>query len=170
MKQRAVLAGLLVLAVAQVAAIGFTVADGPSASAVGVGTDLSGVTVRTAAGVETPLATGEPLVLLVFHSECGHCRRVAPDWKAWMSSGGGAAQAVALSPEPPSVAGAYAEEHGWDVPVWTVDAARLGGRAHALTSRTPWVFVLDARGVVVSEGHGTQLTRLAPPMSDPTDF
>ncbi len=35
-----------------------------------------------------------------------------------------------------------------------------GGREHRLTSRTPWVFVLDPGNVILAEGHGSRIKEL----------
>ena len=41
-----------------------------------------------------------------------------------------------------------------------VDASGARGPAHALTARTPWVFVVDRDGVILSEGHGGRIAEL----------
>jgi len=99
-------------------------------------------------------------VVLVFHSECGHCEEVAPLWKAWTTASGADFRTVAISSEPLESAKAYVARHEWDAEVWTVVAGRLGGPEHGLTSRTPWVFVLNEAGVIISESHGGSIAEI----------
>lgn len=134
--------------------------EGPPLSNLQVGDTLSEVRAFDSVGKATALAGGVPTVLLVFHSECGHCESVAPLWKAWTGASRPDVRAVAVSSESMDSARAFAEKHEWDVEVWTVDADRVGGLEHALTSRAPWVFILDRAGVVLAEGHGNSIAEL----------
>ncbi len=54
----------------------------------------------------------------------------------------------------------------WDAEIRTVEAGRLGGWEHALTSRTPWVFVIDEAGVILAEGHGSRIAELGAVLVD----
>ena len=104
-------------------------------------------------------ALGEPTVLLVFDSQCAHCLAVAPAWKAWIGNGPPGLRVVGVSTEPLETAGAFAQARGWGVEVWQVEAP-TGSLGHALTSRTPWVFILDGEGRIQEEGHGSRLAEL----------
>ncbi len=66
----------------------------------------------------------------------------------------------ASRPEASGVAEAYVTRHGWEVDLWTVDSKRRGGAAHALTGRTPWLFLIDGDGVILAEGHGERIDEL----------
>ena len=125
-----------------------------------VGDDVSSVVTLGADGTERPLTAEGPSLLLVFHSECGHCRRVAPDWRRWIEEHGTELRVIAISKEEREPAVAYAREHGWEVEVRTVEVGLLGGREHALTARTPWLFALDGAGIVIGEGHGSRIDEL----------
>jgi thiol-disulfide isomerase/thioredoxin len=125
-----------------------------------VGDTLSALHPLDSLGRTASFAGGAPTVLLVFHSECGHCQEVAPLWRAWTGTPANDVRVVAVSSEEPATARAYAAEHDWSTEVWTVSASRLGGPGHTLTSRTPWVFVLDPAGVVLAEGQGSRIAEL----------
>jgi len=111
---------------------------------------------------DTPPLSGldTPTVLLVFNSECGHCTDVASLWRDWLQAQRGDAQAVAVSREAQEVAEAFADKNGWSAPTWTVDASESGTPNHTLTTRTPWVFVLDSEGVVLAEGNGRNIIEI----------
>ena len=162
MKKNAVIVGLIVLAIAQLVVFGYrSVNAGPIGRRVGVGDDVAGLTVVDATGAERALATGATTILLIFHSECGFCATVAPDWRAWLDEHRSEEAVLAVSKEPIAAAAAYVGEHGWNVDVASLEVGMLGGQAHSLISRTPWIFILDADGVVLAEGHGDQLAELA---------
>jgi hypothetical protein len=135
--------------------------DSPPPSFVQVGDDLSGVSTFDSQGRERFLDSGESTILLVFRSDCVPCGTVASTWRHWLQTHGSAYRTVALSAEAPEPAREFASAHGLDVEVRTVEAVRFGGREHALTSRTPWVFVLDGSGVVLAEGHGSRIAEVA---------
>lgn len=42
-----------------------------------------------------------------------------------------------------------------------VESPEDGAGDHALTSKTPWAFAIDADGQVVAEGHGVRLAEVA---------
>lgn len=110
----------------------------------------------------SPTSSGKetPTILLVFNSGCGHCLEVAPLWRAWTRTSTAGARMVALSSESQGVAEAFVSEHGWNAVVWTVDASQSGSPNHMLTSRAPWVFVLDHEGVILAEGHGKDIAEI----------
>ena len=170
MKTKVVVGALAMLALAQLAVLGYRSATAaPTGRWISVVDDLSAIQVTDTRGLQRSLASGEPSLVLVFHSECGHCARVAPEWRDWLDQAGPSRRALALSSESMVSARAYAQEKGWDVPVVTVDAGRLGSPAHALTSRTPWVFALDRDGRVLAEGHGIRLDEIAAALSTPSN-
>jgi hypothetical protein len=158
-------AGLIVLgvlAVAQLVALGYRQSQIPT----GVGQRLmAGGSVRAIEAHDrtprpTTLITAQPTLLLVFHSECAFCAKVAPTWRAWLEGHGREARTIAVSAEPFALAAAYAAEHWPGAEVRTVSAEVLGGAGHALTSRTPWLFLIDAAGTIVAEGHGDRIEEL----------
>lgn len=157
-----VLWGLVALATVQVAVLVFSRGGPLSAGIVDrSGYDLGPVELVDGDGAVSTLATGAPLLVLVFHSECGHCRAVAPDWAEWLANRTGDLSVIAVSREALERAGAYADEQAWDVDVRAVRPGLLTPRANLLTGRTPWVFGLDEAGRVVSAAHGAQLERVA---------
>ena len=161
MKDRVVI-GLVLLAVVQIAVLGAVRGDATVGAAkwLAPGDQVADIEVLDRTGAPRSLASGQPTLVLVFHSECGHCRRVAPVWRAWLEEHVNDVAVVALSSEPHSSAQAYVTEHAWDVSVRTVPEASLGSRAHALTSRTPWLFALDGDGFVIAEGHGSRIEEI----------
>ena len=158
MKTTAPAIGLVILAIAQLAALGNRLAPAP---VVAVGDDLSAIRVSGADGTELPLVTGEAVLVLVFDPECVHSQRIAPEWRALLGDAREPANALAVSPGTHSSAREHAEASEWTFPVVTIDAGTLGSRAHALVSRTPWVFALDGDGRVLAEGHGSELPEVA---------
>jgi hypothetical protein len=161
------LLGLALLALAQVLVFGnrWRNRDEPADSWLHVGDDVSALRFRTPSGRPGSLAGGEPTVLLIFDSQCPHCREVAPAWKDWIGEAPRGLRVVGVSTEPPETAEAFTREQGWGVEVWRVEA-RTGSPEHALTSRTPWVFVLDGEGRILKEGHGSRLAELTSGVSD----
>jgi thiol-disulfide isomerase/thioredoxin len=159
--------GLALLALAQVLVFGnrWRNRDGPTDSWLHAGDDVSAFQFRTSSGRSVSTADGEPTVLLVFDSQCPHCRAVAPAWEAWIRKAPPDLRVVGVSAEPSDAATAFALEQGWGVEVWQVEA-RTGSPAHALTSRTPWVFLLDGEGRIQKEGHGSRLAELTSGVSD----
>ena len=161
------LLSLALLALAQVLVFGnrWRNRDGPADSWLHAGDDVSALRFRTPSGRSGSLAAGEPTVLLVFDSQCPHCRAVAPAWKAWIGAAPPGLRVVGVSTEAPETAAAFARDQGWGVEVWRVEA-RTGSPEHALTSRTPWVFVLDGEGRILKEGNGSRLAELTSGVSD----
>ena len=162
MKKNGAIVALIVLAIVQLVAFGYRSTNaGPVGRRVGVGDDVSGLSIVDATGAERALATGATTIVLIFHSECGYCARVAPDWRIWLDEYRSDAAVLAVSSEPITDAAAYADKHGWNVDVGSMEVGVLGGQAHALTSRTPWIFIVDGAGLVLAEGHGNLLAKLA---------
>ena len=126
----------------------------------GPGYDFGDVEVSDGASSST-LATGQPTLVLVFHSGCAHCMAVAPLWAEWLSDRPAGLETVAVSREPHSAAAAYARRHGWDVDVRSVRVPTVGSRARALVAMTPWVYALDGDGAVVAGFHGSEIGRAA---------
>ncbi len=163
-----VLLGLVLLAVIQAVVLSFKADFGLTADTpwFTVGDTLSHLQPLDSDGQTASLAGGTPMLVLVFHSECGHCQEVAPLWRAWTGTTWGDVRVVAVSSEEPATAQAYAAEQDWNTEVWTVEASRLGEASHTLTSRTPWVFVLDPSGVILAEGQGARIAELAAVLGD----
>lgn len=157
--------GLLALAGVQALALGKERPNTNSES-IGVGTDLSGVRFTSPDGTVRYLATGTPILALVFDPECVHSDRVAADWAQWLRDSAQGLQksddrwftVIALSASPAHAAAAYGEANSWGVAVGTGDGA--------LVRRTPWVFALGRGGRVVAEGHGSKLREVAASLTD----
>lgn len=120
----------------------------------GVGTDGSPLAV--------PLANdeGAVTVLFAYHSECVHSDTVASDWTSFFADGTWGADGIrtlALTRDLPGPAVSYAERFGWDVDLLSTPDAVPSDIRHSLVSRTPWVFVFDAGGVLRFQGHGGEL-------------
>lgn len=154
--------GLAAIAVAQITILAF-VGNGSAggASTIGPGYDFGSVEVLDQDSVFSRLATGVPMLVLVFHSECRHCQALAPTWAEWLRDRPSTIKVLAVSREPPADALAYAMGHGWEVEVRSVVLRSIGGPARNLVRRTPWVFALDAQGTVVAAAHGSEVDRMA---------
>jgi len=152
--------GLVVLAVLQGAVL--TAVKGEPGAVPIDGTDLSAVATEGPTGEPRALgALDGPTLLLVFHSDCGYCRLVAPAWADWLTQTPREYDVVAASREPYFDAQAYADEHGWLVDVVSIPSESLGTLAHEVTRRTPWVFALDRDGRVLTSAHGGELASVA---------
>lgn len=132
----------------------------PSPSFVGLGDTLATGWLESAegAGIALGYGTHEPTVLLVFHSECGHCRTVAPQWADWLLSPPHGARVMAVSEEEHRTATEYAEAARWNVEVRRLSS--VASPYSPLAMRTPWLFLLDDQGIVTFHGHGDQLEAL----------
>lgn len=125
------------------------------------GADLSGIRVEGMDGHPMPLP-GEGLrIVLVFHSECGHCAAVAPAWKSWLQEDGKAWDVLSVTAEPVETGRDFASRNGWAVEVATVETDFRANTGRSLTGRTPWVFMVDQDGILVAEGHGRRLREIA---------
>ena len=156
---RWILPGLVLAAAGQLAVLGSVPGLGTSRW-VGPGDKISDIQVTDASDAPMSLAMGQPTLVLVFHSDCAHCLRVAPEWRGWLDQYRDELSVVAISSETYESAQTYSTQHEWDIGVRSVKDTGMGTRGHALTSRTPWVFVLDREGVVVAGGHGGMIEEL----------
>ena len=153
---------LIGVAVLQISALLAWDGEGTAAPTVEEGFSFADVRVSGEDGVDVSLASGAgPTLVLVFHSECAHCERVAPTWKEWLENAPAGLRVIAVSSEPLGVAKAYAARHGWRAHVGSVESAEVGSPGHFLTRRTPWVFGLDPDGRVVVGEHGSEVARVA---------
>lgn len=158
--------GLSALAIVQIGVLvawrGGPLYPGPSD---GLGRTFDSIELLAGAGTQ-PLVSQGPTIVLVFHSKCGHCRVVAPLWAEWLKTKRTDLRVVAVSRESLAEAVAYARLHEWDVEVGVTSAGRRFPRDRALTARTPWVFGVDARGVVVASAHGSHLDTVVQAMEE----
>jgi hypothetical protein len=99
-------------------------------------------------------------VVLAFSSECMHCATVAPAWAEWMRRPHAGVRVLAVSPEPLDEAQDYATRWAWSAEVASTRLEVLTDQARRLTSRTPWLFLIDAAGRVLFEAHGARLSDL----------
>jgi hypothetical protein len=156
---------LVAVAAIQVGALAMN--DSPPPGADSLGALFGAVELIGAGGEVTTLASGQPTIVLVFHSACGHCRTVAPDWADWLATRDSTIRVVAVSREPYESALAYADEFGWQVDVRVTEPAWLMPRANVMTARTPWVYGLDSTGRVVAAAHGSEVRTIASALSVP---
>jgi hypothetical protein len=151
--------GLAVLLVVQLAVVlnRQTMRASPDFQPVIAGVSLNDIQAIGPAGAE-PAVDG-PTLLLAFHSECAHCLRVSPQWAEWLRTHG-SDRVIAISREELDVAARYASEQDWSVLVRSIPTADLRGLETALLSRTPWIYVVDADGIVQAAGHGNRIEEL----------
>ena len=102
-------------------------------------------------------------VLYVFHPDCAHSDRVALAWQAHFANGLGDpnVRRIAVTSDAPAAAAQYAARFGWQVELLSLAHPDHAGQARSLTSRTPWLFVFDSRGVLRLQAHGSELEQLA---------
>lgn len=160
-RRRALVLGLGVLAIAQLAALGTRArALGPP-DFLTIGDDISTLSLDLVDGTVVQLGAERPTLLLVFDPECPHTERVAPAWAAWLSGVDTEhLQVLVIASGPPGPAEAYAREMGWHVSVATPEGLD-DDTAQMITGRVPWVIAIDEEGVIVSEGHGSKLKEVA---------
>lgn len=168
LKENWMLFALVILLVTQLSALGLHSRAGAAipSSRPGVGDDLGRLQLAGLGDTIQTLTFGETTLLLVFNSECTHCRSVAPVWKTWLQANDAHMHVVAVSPEPYEVARDFAVEYGWGVDVFSIDPGRRGSAAHRLASRTPWLFLIDGNGVILAEGHGERIAELTAEVQD----
>jgi hypothetical protein len=166
-KQRLVLVGLALLAVVQVGAI-LVIAHRvshppivrPPDLAIGDGVPAIRGRDSLAAITTLPLRrTGASwTVLLAFSPGCAWCDSVAPRWKRWTEAAGGRIAVVGIASGDPSEALRYTRAHGWKIgELIVVDSALTGVLGLQLTRKTPWLFLIDKRGVLRYSGHGNEV-------------
>ncbi len=102
-------------------------------------------------------------VLYVFHPECAHSDGVALAWEAHFANGPGDSNVrrIAVTSDAPAAASQYAAQFGWQVELLSLAQPDHADQARSLTSRTPWLFVFDSRGVLRLQAHGSELEQLA---------
>lgn len=105
------------------------------------------------------LADGKPIVLLVFSAQCAHCIEIAPHWRAWLEENGRSWNVKAVTRDSTSEGERFLRQHG--LPADVLPGQRLGSLRQSLTSRTPWVYITDREGRVLTEGHGARLPELS---------
>jgi len=125
------------------------------------GDALGDVRATTAIGAPTQLATGEPLLLLVFHPECGHCQDVVPLWRDWIQGSEPGVRIATVTLASPEEGAAFLASFDWQPEVWTVEPEAGAAGRRPLSTRTPWLFLLDGNGVVLAEVHGRLIAELA---------
>ena len=97
------------------------------------------------------------------HPDCAHSDRVALAWQAHFANGLGDpnVRRIAVTSDAPAAAAQYAARFGWQVELLSLAHPDHAGQARSLTSRTPWLVVFDARGVLRLQAHGSELEQLA---------
>jgi hypothetical protein len=129
---------------------------GPSASGnrwLEVGDTVIGVQVAGATEVAMPIIGGNTTVLLAFRSDCPYGGDVAPIWYRWIQENAGR-RVIAVTSEPRQAGEGYLAQLGLEVELTTIDDRSRPTQANLLVARVPWVFVLDADGVILAHGHG----------------
>lgn len=123
---------------------------------------LGELAVTDAAGADVQLAGTAPqrTLLMVFHPTCAWSQQIAPEWSEWLADRPESVRVLAVSSVPADVGSAYARQAGWQVETASVAVEKPGDLGHNLTSRTPWLFLLDEHGQILFEGHGSGLDAL----------
>jgi hypothetical protein len=98
--------------------------------------------------------------VFAFSSQCTHCASVAPAWAEWMRFPHAGVRVLAVSPEPLDEAQSYAARWAWSAEVASTRIDTITDEARRLTSRTPWLFLVDLDGRVLFEAHGARLADL----------
>jgi hypothetical protein len=154
--------GLALLAASQFWLLGSrqSVRGKPANPWFGVGDTIRSIRGLNSQGERSGLPIGEPTVLLVFRSDCGHCRTVMPIWRDWIEDPENAIRTVAVTSEPLDRALPYVSERLPGIELLSVPEGHLRGPTFALTARTPWIFLLDKDGVILAHGEGSRIASL----------
>ncbi len=134
------------------------------------GDTLGDAQIVTAALEPMGLETGSPLLLLVFHPECGHCRDAVPMWRDWIRDFQPNVTIAAVTAGSPEAGTRFLSSFDWHPEVWTVEPEAGPAVHRLLTIRTPWVFLLDEDGVILAEGHGRLIKDLASEWTEVMQF
>ena len=117
----------------------------------------------TSSTIRLATDTGTVTILYSFHPECVHSHSVAPNWAEHFSAvfnSDEGVRRIAVTSASTDAAYEYAERFDWSVDVVAVRLLAPAHREYALVSRTPWVFVFDADGILRFEGHGNALAQV----------
>jgi len=145
----------------------FTASSRTPGAAVQIGDTLPSLAGYDAAGLQKviPLIDDHRIatVLYVFQPDCAHSDRVALAWEAHFADGLGdsSVRRIAITSDAPTAADQYAAQFGWQVELLSLVSPDHPTQLRSLTSRTPWLFVFDSRGVLRLEAHGSELKQLA---------
>lgn len=165
MRQRLLGAGLVILAVVQVGLLATNLRkqadvdrrDSPLSTG-----DTIQVLVGTVEGRDTTLEFGRNqnwTALLVFHSKCVFSQQVAADWKDWLSQPHDY-HVVLLSREPADSAAAFQRAQLSHGTLLIVNEDHPGSAERRVSGNTPWLFLIDSRGVIRFDGQGRRLLEL----------
>jgi hypothetical protein len=133
----------------------------PDQNWVTAGESLRGLTGWDEEGHAVALGSGHSKVLLVTSTECPHTAAVEGAWTRWIQKSLGEQEAVFLSMEGKEIPAPFLELASDRRGVSTLTLNASSTLARRVSRRTPWVFFLDAEGVVLAEGHGAQIQELA---------
>lgn len=112
---------------------------------------------RTDCSLPLARSDGSYTAIFGFHSECAWCNAVAAEWRALFADPYPGVVYLAVSREPIEPATAYALAHEWSVPVASVQRAVSGfGVETNFVARTPWIFLFDGDGVLVTAVNGAE--------------
>lgn len=170
MQSRVTSRTLVVLAVAQVVAVGVVLAGSREVSPVPrtgasaeVGQDLGGVKLTSDAGQPTLLRElvrgSEWTAVLAVHSRCAWCDSISPDWRRVLQQPN-RYRIVFLGREPLDSLSSYLEAKSLYAPFATVFGAADGSVERAIAGRTPWVYLVDSTGTLRYSEHGSALSVL----------
>lgn len=160
-----VLGGLLLGIVGQAAvtAVGALVVASPAAEAPDLllGDSWSALRGTTLDGSSSSLVLpgDRPTIVYAFNSTCEPSNAVGTLWSRHFAKPL-PVRRIAVSLDHPADAATYARRFGWKIDL--LSAFRLAPTApeRVLASRTPWVFVFDADGVLAHAGHGSSVPEL----------
>ena len=89
-----------------------------------------------------------------------HCRTVAHDWARWMDEHGAGVRSVGVTLDDVPTGRRFASQSGWLLEVVSVAGPPGRDELWPVAARTPWVWLLDSRGVLRYQGHGQELDQL----------
>jgi peroxiredoxin len=126
---------------------------------IAVGDTIQAFQVAGATPVALTARDGKWTVLMAFRSTCAWCDSVAPQWSAWLAKPSSAC-VLGITSDSPDSAAAYRDGKRWSLELVPAPKQEPGTVESSLLSRTPWVYVLDDRGVVRYHGHGSNLPKV----------
>ncbi|MCU0617694.1 MAG: hypothetical protein MUD17_11525 [Gemmatimonadaceae bacterium] len=95
--------------------------------------------------------------LLAYDDRCAWCDSIAGVWSAELLRPPANVNVVLLSSSEPQAALEYAVRHQWNARVMHVDTSGSRHLERYVTSRTPWIYVVDPAGKLVVSQHGALL-------------
>lgn len=99
-------------------------------------------------------------ILISVRSSCVWCTEAMPEIQAQLPRLRSRMRVTFISSESDTIAGRYLREHGVSADPLSLPQATSGAVGRALTSRTPWFFLLDSQGVIRRSSHTADLANI----------